>query len=67
MIRHNCAVCGSLVILDECNVCDSCEWEQDTVQEDDPNYRGGANSDSLNERKAWWAKQSKTQKSAQPA
>ena len=31
------------------NVCDICGWEQDPVQESDPDYRGGANKMSLNE------------------
>ena len=36
------------------NVCDICGWEQDEVQHDDPDYRGGANKKSLNEAKAAW-------------
>ena len=30
-------------------VCDVCGWENDGVQHDDPDYRGGANFVSLNE------------------
>ena len=55
--NYTCAVCGNKFDLLECNVCDYCDWEQDTVQEHD--YRGGANPDSLNERKAWWKQQQK--------
>ena len=50
--RHDCAVCGTLVILDESNVCDNCGWEEDTLQEEEHDYRGGANFISLNEAKA---------------
>jgi len=63
----NCAVCNSLVAPEDFGLCDVCGWEGDTVQEDDPNYRGGANPDSLNERRAWWAKQNKSATVAKPA
>jgi len=56
-IKHNCAVCGSEMDLAECNVCDICDWEEDIAQETDHDYRGGANRDSLNERKLWWEQQ----------
>ena len=36
------------------DVCEVCGWENDGVQLDDPNYRGGANRLSLNEAKAAW-------------
>jgi len=29
-------------------ICPVCYWENDTVQEDDPDYGGGANEESLN-------------------
>lgn len=32
-------------------VCPICGWESDPIQEDNPNYRGGANYESLNEYK----------------
>ena len=54
MIKHKCVVCGNDMILDECNVCEICDWEDDVLQEAEPDYRGGANPDSLNERKQWW-------------
>ena len=49
-----CEVCNNLVKSENFGLCDVCGWESDPVQENDPNYRGGANPDSLNERKAWW-------------
>ena len=40
--------------LPEYDVCPLCGWEDDGVQLDDPDYRGGANKESLNEaREAW--------------
>jgi predicted nucleic acid-binding Zn-ribbon protein len=38
------------------NGCDTCGWEEDSVQENDPKYTGGANRESLNEAKAAWEK-----------
>jgi hypothetical protein len=43
--------------LADSNICNICGWEEDAVQELNPNYRGGANPDSLNERMAWWQAQ----------
>ena len=60
MNKHTCAVCGADMILEDSVVCDICYWEADSVQEDDPDYRGGANKESLNEARAEWkAKQTK--------
>lgn len=56
-----CVVCGNPYDLHESFVCDHCEWEVDLVQADDPDYRGGANPDSLNERKKWWEEVKKPQ------
>jgi len=55
--EFNCAVCGRLVLPDDFGLCDDCGWEYDPVQETDHDYRGGANRDSLNERKLWWEQQ----------
>ena len=38
------------------DVCDVCGWENDGVQFDDPDYRGGANRVSLNEARVKWQK-----------
>src|ERR671935_1919416 len=48
-----CPCCG-FVTLDEqppgtYEICRMCGWEDDPVQFDDPDYRGGANGDSLRE------------------
>jgi hypothetical protein len=34
------------------DICEVCGWEDDNVQFDDPEFRGGANSSSLNEYRA---------------
>ena len=62
--KFNCAVCESIVEPENFGLCDVCGWEEDIVQEENPDYRGGANPDSLNERKAWWAQQNEKSKSA---
>jgi len=50
--RNKCAVCGREV--DRFDICDTCGWQDDGVQNADPNYKGGANKMSLNEaRKAY--------------
>lgn len=53
-----CACCGSLEVPNGEEglgyVCTRCGWEKDGVQEDKPDYEGGANKMSLNEaRKAY--------------
>ena len=41
------------------DVCETCGWENDGVQLDDPDYSGGANDISLNEARAAWAAKDK--------
>jgi uncharacterized Zn finger protein (UPF0148 family) len=62
-----CPVCGlyDFKRFSDGDVCDFCGWENDCVQNEDPDYRGGANPDSLNERRAWWNEQQRLK--AQPA
>ena len=54
-----CPVCGEYDFEadDTFEVCGVCGWENDGVQLDDPDYSGGANKKSLNERRAQWAQQ----------
>jgi hypothetical protein len=51
-----CPCCGSLTLDEEppgtFYICPVCWWEDDNVQAADPNYRGGANKESLNEVRA---------------
>ena len=56
MTKYACPCCGYLT-LDEAppgtyDICDVCWWEDDFVQYNDPNFRGGANHLSLNEARA---------------
>lgn len=45
---NKCPVCGSKVD-GEFDVCKKCGWENDLIQRDHPDFRGGANKMSLNE------------------
>ena len=38
----------------EYDICLTCGWEYDPVQNDKPDRKGGANSDSLNEHRDWY-------------
>ena len=41
-------------IKEEYDICQTCGWEYDPVQNDRPDLKGGANSDSLNEHRDWY-------------
>jgi hypothetical protein len=51
-----CPVCNNCYFEEDndFDVCDICGWENDGIQLDDPNYRGGANPMSLNEYRRDW-------------
>ena len=51
-IKKECKCCGNLTIdSDELfGICEIC-WQSDAVQEENPDYKGGANEMSLNEAK----------------
>lgn len=55
MQKNKCPCCGSLEIpVGEEGlyyICSVCGWENDEIQKDNPNYKGGANQMSLNEAK----------------
>ena len=53
-----CPVCSEYEYEEDndFDICDICGWENDGVQLDDPNYRGGANRVCLNEARAKWQK-----------
>ena len=55
MYDFDCAVCGNAVNEEDCGHCFTCGWDGDTVQENEPDYRGGANKISLNEARIKWA------------
>lgn len=57
--NFECACCGerTLEYSERFEVCPICEWEDDGIQNDDPDYNGGANELSLNQYRAEWEKQ----------
>ena len=44
-----CPVCGQYTFTEPHEICPVCGWEQDRVQEEDPDFAGGANQLSLNQ------------------
>lgn len=49
-LTHKCVCCGKTDVV-EFDICPICSWEDDGVQNDDPDFAGGANEMSLNEAK----------------
>ena len=62
MAKFNCACCGqpTLEYEDFGEICPVCGWEDDGVQQDDPDFPGGANKLSLNQYKAEFEKRQKS-------
>jgi hypothetical protein len=58
MDRYPCPCCGNLTLDEEPPgtwlICEVCWWEDDPVQFEDPEYRGGANGPSLNEAREYF-------------
>jgi len=53
---YPCPCCGAKALSEPgvYEICKICGWEDDPTQSNDPNYKGGANAQSLNDaRKAW--------------
>ena len=48
MTKIKCPCCGQTMVEDF-EICTVCDWQSDPVQNDVPDYRGGANVMSLNE------------------
>ena len=48
---YPCPCCGELVLQKPGNyeICRICKWEDDPVQSANPDFKGGANAQSLNE------------------
>jgi hypothetical protein len=60
MLSKKCPVCGFYTLPNEegsYEICDICGWEDDDIQEDDPDYAGGANKQSLNQFREKWIKE----------
>jgi hypothetical protein len=51
MNRKACACCDEKTLPEDSisRICPVCGWEDDPIQNDDPDYAGGANHISLNE------------------
>ncbi len=47
-VMYKCPVCGNEV-NGEYDICDKCGWENDPIQTENPDMRGGANVMSLNQ------------------
>ena len=49
--KIKCPVCGKYEFEEEndFDICEVCGWENDGLQMDNPDYKGGANKESLNE------------------
>ena len=49
--KHKCPVCGKFEFEGHncMDICDVCDWCDDAIQENDPDYEGGANRMSLNQ------------------
>ncbi|MCQ2501553.1 MAG: hypothetical protein MJ117_09445, partial [Lachnospiraceae bacterium] len=60
-----CACCGA-PISEKYEICEICGWEDDPVQNRDPEFEGGANQQCLNEyRKIYMNKKAAETKAAQ--
>lgn len=53
-VQNKCKVCGLGIIEHDFDICEFCGWEADDLQNDRPDYFGGANHMSLNEYKKFW-------------
>ncbi|MFV0456880.1 MAG: CPCC family cysteine-rich protein [Pseudomonas sp.] len=51
-----CQCCGSLTISEygKYEICPICNWEDDPVQSENPDYSGGANALSLSQARENW-------------
>jgi hypothetical protein len=49
-----CCEARTLKVRGAYEICSRCGWEDDPVQAADPDFRGGANRESLNEARAAW-------------
>ncbi|HJD06076.1 MAG TPA: hypothetical protein IAB72_04330 [Candidatus Onthoplasma faecipullorum] len=51
---YKCKVCGLEKIKYFHSICNVCGWEADGIQDNKPDYMGGANKMSLNQYKKFW-------------
>ena len=53
-IMRKCKICGLGNIEYDNDTCKICGWEADTIQEENPNYVGGANNMTYNQHVMFW-------------
>ena len=55
-MKKKCACCGNFTLEKDSlfDICDICGWENDEVQEEKPDFAGGANNMSLNQYKEFY-------------
>ena len=61
-IKYKCPCCGNYSLElspGQFEICDICDWEDDPIQRNEPDYSGGANKISLNEAKEKFKKHGK--------
>ena len=51
---YKCKLCGLGDVENIFDICDYCGWEDDSIQNEDPDYIGGANEMSFNQYKMFW-------------
>lgn len=56
---YKCKVCGMGDINFIYDICEYCGWEDDGLQNEQPDYMGGANHMSLNQYKKFWEENKK--------
>ena len=53
IMKYKCVCCGNITLEHQeplyYEICPVCFWENDPIQNNDPDFRGGANEISLNE------------------
>ncbi len=57
--KYPCPVCGALTLEEEYDICPVCNWEDNDIQRDNPDWDGSANEMSLNEAREYWKKYKK--------
>lgn len=59
--KINCPVCGKYEFeeIGDYDICEVCGWENDGLQMKNPNLKGGANRESLNEARKIYIKTGK--------
>jgi len=49
-LRYKCSCCGYYTLIEKYDdICPVCRWQEDIVQKEDLDFKGGANEVSLNQ------------------